>query len=298
MVTEPSQTDSDRGLPPYEEGVTGSPTAVGYDFNAYPRFAVTVDIVLLTIVETELKICLIQRGSDTYPVEFRHRWALPGGFVRVDEDLHAAALRELAEETRINLKQPGHLEVFGAYGDPDRDSRGRIVSVAYWAITPDLPTPEGGSDASHAEFVPVAELEGGRLQLAFDHNQIAADGIKFARESLKHTTIATRFCPPEFTISDLREVYDAIWGTELKAGNFQRMVNPKDPKAKRKGFLIPVEGQTVHKGGRPAQLFTAGPAEYLRPPLMIPEETTEKAASKNPPANKATSKKPPPKTDS
>jgi 8-oxo-dGTP diphosphatase len=265
--------------------VTASPIAVGYDFNAYPRFAVTVDIVLLTIVETELRICLIRRGPDTYPVEFRHQWALPGGFVRVDEDLRTAALRELAEETRIN--QPGHLEMFGAYGDPERDSRGRIVSIAYWAITPNLPTPKGGTDASHAEFVPVAELEGGRLRLAFDHDRIATDAINTARDSLKHTTIATRFCPPEFTIRDLREVYNAIWGTELEAGNFQRMVNPKNPKAKRKGFLIPVEGQSVpprDKVGRPAQLFTAGTAKYLRPPLLIPEETTERAAAKKPPA--------------
>jgi len=242
---------------------------------------VTVDIVLMTIVEAELRILLIRRGVGP----FRDSWALPGGFVRVDEDLRAAALRELAEETRI--KQPGHLEMFGAYGDPERDSRGRIVSIAYWAITPDLPTPKGGTDASHAEFVPVAELEGGRLRLAFDHDRIATDAINAARDSLKHTTIATRFCPPEFTITDLREVYNAIWGTELEAGNFQRMVNPKNPKAKRKGFLIPVEGQSVpprDKVGRPAQLFTAGTAKYLRPPLLIPEETTERAAAKKPPA--------------
>ena len=285
MTAEPNQTDSGRGPPPYEEGVTASPTAAGYDPHAYPPFAVTVDIVLMTIVEAELRILLIQRGPDTYPVEFRHRWALPGGFVRADEDLDVAALRELAEETGIN--QPGHLEQFGAYGHPERDSRMRVVSVGYWAITPDLPVPRGGTDASHAEFVPVTELEGGRLRLAFDHDRIADDAIATARTSLKHTTIATRFCPPEFTIRDLREVYNAIWGTELEAGNFQRMVNPKNPKAKRKGFLIPVEGQSVpprDKVGRPAQLFTAGTAKYLRPPLLIPEETTERAAAKKPPA--------------
>ncbi|MEE3354028.1 MAG: NUDIX hydrolase, partial [Actinomycetota bacterium] len=204
-------------------------TTPDYDPHAYPPFAVTVDIVVMTIIEDELRVLLIRRAVPP----FRDSWALPGGFVRPDEDLDTAAVRELAEETSIN-QEPDHLEQFGTYGHPDRDPRMRVVSVGYWAIVPDLPTPKGGSDAAYAELVPVAELESGRIRLAFDHDRIVADAIARARSRLEDTTIATRFCPPEFTISDLRRVYDAVWDSELDAGNFQRKVKQTD------GFLEPL----------------------------------------------------------
>jgi len=238
--------------------VTVDPAQTDYDPYEFPPFAVTVDIVLMTIIDNELRMLLILRGSPP----FRDSWALPGGFVRPDEDLDSAARRELAEETGI--VEPGHLAQFGTYGTPDRDPRMRVVSVGYWAITPDLPAPQGGSDAKYAEFVPVAELEAGRLRLAFDHGRIAADAIAEARASLEHSTIATRFCPPEFTISDLRRVYEAVWGAELEyPGNFSRKV---------KEFLLPVGRKTEpsNKIGRPAELWTAGPVRKITPPLTNP----------------------------
>ena len=234
-----------------------------YDPHAYPPFAVTVDIVVMTITESDLRVLLIRRAIPP----FRDSWALPGGFVRPDEDLDTAAARELAEETSIS-QEPGHLEQFGTYGHPDRDPRMRVVSVGYWAIVPDLPTPKGGSDAAYAELVPVAELESGRIRLAFDHDRIVADGIARARSRLEDTTIATRFCPPEFTISDLRRVYDAVWDSELDPGNFQRKVKQTI------GFLEPLK-ETIRsgdKGGRPASLWTRGPAESLSPPLTRPDK--------------------------
>ena len=234
-----------------------------YDPNAYPPFAVTVDIVVKTITESDLRVLLIRRAIGP----FRDSWALPGGFVRPDEDLDTAAARELVEETSIS-QEPEHLEQFGTYGHPDRDPRMRVVSVGYWAIVPDLPTPKGGSDAAYAELVPVAELESGRIRLAFDHDRIVADGIARARSRLEDTTIATRFCPPEFTISDLRRVYDAVWDSELDPGNFQRKVK------QTAGFLKPIKQTTRSgdKGGRPAALWTRGPAESLSPPLTRPDK--------------------------
>ena len=234
-----------------------------YDPNVYPRFAVTVDIVVMTITESDLRVLLIRRAIGP----FRDSWALPGGFVRPDEDLDTAAARELAEETSIS-QEPEHLEQFGTYGHPDRDPRMRVVSVGYWAIVPDLPTPKGGSDAAYAELVPVAELESGRIRLAFDHDRIVADGIARARSRLEDTTVATRFCPPEFTISDLRRVYDAVWASELDPGNFQRKVK------QTAGFLKPIKQTTRSgdKGGRPAALWTRGPAESLSPPLTRPDK--------------------------
>ncbi|MAG69001.1 MAG: NUDIX hydrolase [Acidimicrobiales bacterium] len=238
----------------------------GGDYNPrdYPAVAVTVDIVMFTIVDAELKVLLIQRGTPP----FLGQWALPGGFIHPDEDLADAARRELAEETGIH-QDPGHLEQFGSYGDPDRDPRMRVVTVGFWAIVSDLPTPAGGSDARNAELVAVSEVESGRIRLAFDHATILADALETARSKLESTTLAAAFCGPEFTVSDLRKVYDAVWNTELDAGNFQRKVT------KSKGFIEPVEMPPARhgdKGGRPASLWTPGPAETLSPPISRPIE--------------------------
>ena len=241
----------------------GPETPSGSAPHAFPPFAVTADIVVMTITEGDLRVLLIRRAIPP----FRDSWALPGGFVRPDEDLDTAAARELAEETSIN-QEPGHLEQFATNGHPDREPRMRVVSVGYWAIVPDLPAPKGGSDAAYAELVPVAELESGRIRLAFDHDRIVADAIARARSRLEDTTSATRFCPSEFTISDLRRGYDAVWGSELDPGNFQRKVK------QTVGFLKPLKQTTRSgdKGGRPAALWTSGPAESLSPPLARPDK--------------------------
>jgi len=234
-----------------------------YNPRDYPAVAVTVDIVVFTIVNAELKVLLIQRGEPP----FLGRWALPGGFIHPGEDLDAAARRELAEETGIH-QAPGHLEQFGSYGSPERDPRMRVVTIGYWAIVPDLASPTGGTDARHAELVAVSEIEGGRIRLAFDHETILADALDTARSRLESTTLAAAFCGPEFTISDLRRVYEAVWNTKLDAGNFQRKVTRSD------GFIKPVNQRTSSgdRGGRPASLWTSGDAERLAPPLNMPSE--------------------------
>lgn len=186
---------------------------------SYPPFAVTVDIALFTIEDDTFKILLIERGGDPY----RGDLALPGGFVLPDEDLKAAAARELEEETGL-ARGAWHLEQLAAYGDPARDPRMRTVTVAFWAITANLPRPRGGSDAAAADLVPVDRIESGALRLAFDHDRIVEDAVDRIRSRLETTTIAAQFCPSAFTVAELRKVYETIWNTPLDPGNFQRFV--------------------------------------------------------------------------
>lgn len=225
----------------------------GYDPRAFEPFAVTVDIVLLTVVERRLKVLLIQRGKPPY----EGAWALPGGFVQPDEDLAGAAARELAEETGISKEQSRLLQL-GAYGAPGRDPRMRVVTVAYGAIVARLSeVPRGGSDAAHAELMPVADVQNDRVPLAFDHRLIVDDAVARLRAELDTSDVAAGFCPPEFTIRELREVYEAILQTELDSGNFQRKVTQRD------GFLTPTERRVTpgERGGRPATLWRAGGPE-------------------------------------
>ena len=251
-----------------------------YDPTAYPPFAVTVDLVVLTVRRHALCALVVRRGEQPY----QGRWALPGGFVRADENLAEAAARELAEETGLLAQQsagaspaggPGpyggsneaHLEQLATYGDQERDPRMRVVSVAHLALAPDLPAPKAGGDAQGARWTPVDDLmvtDSGAL-LAFDHARILADGVERARSKIEYSSLATAFCPTEFTVGELRRVYEAVWGVALDPRNFHRKVTGTQ------GFLVPTGGTTTRQGGRPAQLFRAGGATLLNPPMLRPE---------------------------
>ncbi|MEU8225091.1 NUDIX domain-containing protein [Kribbella sp. NPDC048915] len=214
------------------------------------------DLVILTVREGRLQVLLIRRGIPPY----QGRWALPGGFVRPDESLEATALRELAEETGLSAERI-HLEQVATYGAPDRDPRGRVVTVAYLALVPDLPAPVAGSDAASASWVDVGDVLADAGRLAFDHHRILGDAVERARAKLEYSPLATAFCPPEFTISELRGVYEAVWGTPLDPRNFHRKVT------KTPDFVTPVGTTTTRDGGRPAQLFRRGTATTLHPPM-------------------------------
>ncbi|ORA23018.1 NUDIX hydrolase [Mycobacterium angelicum] len=236
--------------------------------NDYPPVAVTVDLVALTIREDELCALVVRRGQAPYA----RRWALPGGFVRPGEDLHEAAARELIEETGMPIDRL-HLEQLASYGAPQRDPRMRVITVAYLGLAPDLPVPAAGGDAAGARWAPVAELM--RTRLAFDHRQILADGVERARGKLEYTPLATTFCPDEFTVAELRRVYEIVWGTALDSRNFHRKVTGTE------GFLVPTGQTTTRDGGRPAQLYRPGELRYLHPPMTrasIPEPASRRSA--------------------
>jgi 8-oxo-dGTP diphosphatase len=226
-----------------------------YDPHAFPPVAVTVDIVILTVRQGQLCVLLIRRGG--HP--FLGAWALPGGFVRPTETLDRAANRELEEET--GLSSVAHLEQLASYGDPDRDPRMRVVSVAYLALVPDVPRPAAGSDASEARFWPVADIDPG--DMAFDHGRILADAVERARAKLEYTSLGASLLDEPFTIADLRRVYEAVWGVTLHPANFRRKVLATD------GFVRPT-GEERSTGRGWAELYTRGGTASLHPALLRP----------------------------
>ena len=224
----------------------------------YPPAAVTVDVVALTIEEGELKVLLLRRGEEPY-----QGWhALPDEFVHPDEDLPESATRTLAEVTG-QAHATGHLEQLRSYGRPERDPRMRVVSVAYLALTPAHPQHSHDSNAHRGTWIPVADAL--RSVLAFDHSTILHDGLERARAKLEYTSLATSFLPPEFTIADLRRVYEIVWGQHLDSGNFHRKLTSTP------GVLVET-GRTRTEGrGRPAAIYGRGPVVTLNPPIMRPE---------------------------
>jgi 8-oxo-dGTP diphosphatase len=231
-----------------------------------PAVLVTVDLVVLTMRGSHLQVLLVERGVEPY----RGALALPGGFLNhAAEDLVTAARRELSEEAGLAADQL-HLEQLGAYGTPGRDPRGRVISVAYLAIAPRLPEPIAGTDASDACWTPVDRVLSEEKQLAFDHRRIVADGVERARVKLEHSALATAFCGPTFTISELQEVYEAVWGVRLDPRNFYRKVQSVD------GFIAPAGPTRKTETGRPARLFRQGPRRVLHPPMTRPADSADK----------------------
>ncbi|MBB3666308.1 8-oxo-dGTP diphosphatase [Prauserella sediminis] len=226
-----------------------------------PQVLVAVDLVILTLRAGVLQVLMVERGIEPY----RGALALPGGFLYDErEDLLGAARRELREEADLEPERL-HLEQFGAYGAPDRDPRGRVVSVAYLAIAPGLPEPVAGGDAAGASWRPVQEVASGRSCLAFDHRQVLTDGLELARSKLERSSLATTFCGETFTIAELQRVYEAVWETSLDPRNFYRKVQGAS------GFVVPAESEPRPTKGRPARLFRAGPSTVLYPAITRPD---------------------------
>ncbi|GAA4543624.1 NUDIX hydrolase [Amycolatopsis samaneae] len=223
-----------------------------------PEVAVAVDLAVLTVHDGALQIMLVRRGIPP----FEGMLALPGGFLAsTAEDLDAAAARELTEETGLGTEDL-HLEQLGTYGAPDRDPRRRVVTVCYLAFSPDLPTPTAGGDAREAILLPVDEVLDHRTAVAFDHKKIISDAVERARSKLEYTTLGAAFCPPEFTMTDLRQVYEIVWGTSLDPRNFHRKITGVT------GFLVPTGERVSRQVGRPAALYRRGDATVLHPAML------------------------------
>ena len=222
----------------------------GYDPSQFPPFAVTVDIVILTMSGGTLNVLLVRRGEAPYA----GMWAIPGGFKRPKETLDEAARRELVEETGVDV--PSLLTQFGAYGDPGRDPRMNVVTVGYLAVLRDVGAIQAGTDAADAALTPISQVLNEDLGLAFDHLQIVRDAIERVRVELEVSGIATAFVGTTFTMAELRTVYEAIWGIQLDAANFRRSVVAED------GWVIPTgrRARPGPAGGRPAELYRAGRA--------------------------------------
>jgi 8-oxo-dGTP diphosphatase len=257
-----------------------------YDPRAYPPVAVTADVVALTVRGDRLHALLVLRERPP----FAGAWALPGTFLRAEgerETLAEAAARVLAARTglaadtrpavgRVALGRV-HLEQLATYGDPGRDPRMTVVSAAYLAFGPGLPDPVAGDGAAEAAWVPVGDMAlpgtAGRLELAFDHARILADGLDRARSKLEYTTLATSFVGDEFTLPELAAVYEAVWGERLHAPNFRRKVLATP------GFVVPTGDVTERggqRGGRRAALYRAGDGRLLHPAIL--RESTAAAA--------------------
>ncbi len=181
---------------------------------AYPHPAVTTDIVLFTVRENALQVLLIQRDLEPHKGE----WALPGGFVQIDEGLDACAQRELKEETGL---EDIYLEQLYTFGAPDRDPRERVITVAYFALVPsDRLTLRAGSDAHDARWHAVASLP----DLAFDHGEILQAARDRLAAKLEYSTIGLKFMADEFTLTEVQALYETVSGRSRDKRNFRKWV--------------------------------------------------------------------------
>lgn len=211
----------------------------------YPRGALTVDCVVFGFDEGDLKILLIQRGIEP----FKGDWALPGGFVHLDETLEEAAERELKEETGL---ENVFLEQLFTFGEPNRDPRERVVSVAYVALVrPRDYTTNAQTDADDARWFGLTEIP----DLAFDHSEILRTGLHRLRGKLRYEPIGFELLPEKFTLPQLQQLYESVLGTDLDKRNFRK-------KALSYGLLIPLDEKRRDGPHRPAQLYRFDPERY------------------------------------
>ena len=209
----------------------------GYDVTKYERPSVTVDVVIFSVVEGQLKVLLIQRKN--WP--FEGTWAIPGGFVDMDEPLEDAAARELYEETGI---EGVYLEQFYTFGQPDRDPRMRVISVAYLALVDaGQLQPRAADDAADVGWFPVHEPP----PLAFDHVDMLKRAFQRLRHKLESTALGSLFMPEEFTLSELRRAYERILNEKLDDGRFRGRILVAD--------ILKVTGTRRGGGRRAARLY-------------------------------------------
>lgn len=211
----------------------------------YPRPALTVDCVVFGFDEGELKVLLIERGLDP----FKGKWALPGGFVRVEETIDDAARRELLEETGLS---DVYLEQLYTFGAVDRDPRERVVSVAHYALVKlSDHRAKAATDAASAQWFPVSKPP----KLAFDHADILGTALDRLKGKVRYQPIGFELLPEKFTLSQLQHLYEAVLETELDKRNFRKKVLSF-------GLLTPLKETQMTGRHRPAQLFRFDQKRY------------------------------------
>ena len=180
----------------------------------YPRPAVTVDCVVFGFDEGDLKVLLVRRDAEP----FRNKWALPGGFVLEEESLEQAARRELREETGIEKL---YLEQLYTFGEPDRDPRGRVITIAYYALVKLADhRVRAATDASAAAWFSVAEVS----RLAFDHNRILDMALARLKAKVRYQPIGFELLPVKFALSQLQHLYEVILEAQLDKRNFRKKI--------------------------------------------------------------------------
>ena len=213
----------------------------------YPRPALTVDCVVFGFDEGELKVLLIQRGLEP----FKGQWALPGGFVRVEETVEEAARRELEEEA--GLKNV-FLEQLYTFGEVERDPRERVVSVAYYALVKlSDHRAKAATDAAEAEWFLISKVP----KLAFDHEKILGTALERIKGKVRYEPIGFELLPETFTLSHLQHLYETILGTNLDKRNFRKKVLSF-------GLLLPLKEKQLTGRHRPAQLFRFDTDKYAK----------------------------------
>jgi len=225
----------------------------GYDITAWPRPSLTVDVAILTIVEDAVHVLLVRR---TKPPA-KGRWALPGGFVGTDESLSAAVERVLERETGLRDVFTAQL---ASFGEVDRDPRGRIVTIAHYALVPAeriVDTVGAREGCTLGRIVPIARAAGpslgidgpaGETALAFDHDDIVAAAVERVRGRLWYAPVAFELVPDEFTLLDLQRAYEAILGRALDKNAFRRRILAS-------GLVSPLGRRREGLRARPAELF-------------------------------------------
>jgi 8-oxo-dGTP diphosphatase len=206
----------------------------------YVNPAVTVDAIVFTIRQNQLQVALIKRGIEP----FLGTWAIPGGFVQANESLEAAVTRELAEEVGVH---DVYLEQLYTFGHPLRDPRGRVITVAYFALlaSENITPLTAATDAAEAQWFPCDDLP----PLAFDHREILDLALERLRAKLEYSTVAFALLPQAFTLTQLQKVYETILSRPIDKRNFRKKILSL-------GFL---EETQERSGGahRPATLYTA-----------------------------------------
>jgi 8-oxo-dGTP diphosphatase len=205
--------------------------------------SLTVDIVVFTFEDSALKVLLVRRRNAPH----RGRMALPGGFVKEKENLEQAALRELREETGLHHVSPEQLYSFG---DPRRDPRGRVVSIAYLAlVAPGRPL-HAGNDASEAAWQPLNKLPA----LAFDHRQMVRFALHRLRNKLDYSTAGFQLLPRKFSLPELQTLYETILDRELDKRNFRKKMDLL-------GILKRLK-EWRRTGRKPARLYSFIPTKF------------------------------------